>query len=51
MAAIACVFQGVEILMGKLAVGRIAQTKTDIATWNAHFKAEGETCKLTIFML
>ncbi len=32
---------GAEILLGKLAVGGITQTKkTDILTWNTHLKAE-----------
>ncbi len=47
MTAIRCVFRllasrGVKILLAKLAVGRITETKTkpDIPTQNAHFKVE-----------
>ncbi len=46
VAEIRCVFlqlptHGAEILLGKLAVGGITQTKTktDILTWNTHLKA------------
>ncbi len=45
IAAIRCVFhhlatQGVEILLGKLAVGGVTQTKTSTPILNACFKVE-----------
>ncbi len=52
MAAISGIYQlvtwGVEILLGKLVVGGITQTKTktDIPTWNTHLKSRITSCTI-----